>query len=184
MTPDWIDTTVWRQGSRDTWYKADGKHAYVIKACARCGANYLGLRKSQFCSVVCASGGDGKSYAYAHDRVRGEKGPARDHACVDCGGQAAEWSYDGLDPDELVDPGGRRYSFNPGRYQPRCYDCHATFDGHFGGGNGRAKLTDEQCREIKLRLSAGAIQQELADHFGVTQGHISRIKRGVRKVAA
>lgn len=183
--PDWIDTTIWRPGRKGTWYKRDGKHAYVVKVCARCRADYLGLRRAQFCSVLCASGGDGKSYGYAHQCVQREKGRARDRMCVDCGGQAADWSYDGSDPDELTEPeSGKRYSFNPDHYQPRCHDCHATFDGHIGEGNGRAKLTDAQCHEIKLSLSVGATQQELADHFGVTQGHISRIKRGVRKVAA
>jgi len=177
--PDWIDTTVWRPGSQGTWYKRDGKHAYAIKVCERCGEKYLGLHQARFCSVVCASGGDGKSYKWAHECVSREKGPARDRACVDCGGHAAEWSYDGLDPHELTEPeSGKRYSFDPDHYQPRCHDCHAAFDGHIGEGNGRAKLTDAQCREIQL--SVGVTQQQLADRFGVTQSHISRIKRGRR----
>jgi hypothetical protein len=180
--PDWIDASIWRPGSGGTWYKWGDKHPHVIKICTRCGADYLGLRVARFCSVLCASGGDGKSYQYAHKWVRLKKGRASDQACVGCGGQATDWSYDGLDPDELVEPeSGMRYSFDPGHYQPRCHLCHANFDGHFGEGNGRAKLTDAQCHDIQLIV--GATQQELADRYDVTQGHISRIRRGKRSGA-
>lgn len=178
--PGWIDTAVWRPGNAGTWYKSGFKTVYVIKACARCGADYLGQRKARFCSVTCISGGDGKSYGYAHQIIGRKKGPARDQACADCGAQAAEWSYDGMDPDELVESeSGKRYSFNPDHYQPRCHYCHAGFDEHFGEGNGRAKLTDAQRHEIQVSLSMGTTQKRLAERFGVTQGHISRIKRGV-----
>ena len=183
--PDWIDTTVWRPGRGGNWYKRGNKCTYVIKVCERCGASYLGQPPARFCSVACARGGDGKGYAWAHKLVQREKGPARDYGCADCDGQATEWSYDGLDSDELVEPeAGMRYSLNPDHYQPRCHGCHTVFDGHFGEGNGRAKLTDAQCREIRTSLSAGATQQELADLFGVSQGHISRIKRGLRSGGA
>ena len=131
--PEWIDATIWRPGSKSTWYRHDGKRPHVIKVCTRCGRNYLGLRRARFCSVVCKSGGDGKSYKSAHGCVKRKRGPARDYACVGCGGRATDWSYDGLDPDELTEPeSGMRYSFNPDRYQPRCHLCHARFDGHVG----------------------------------------------------
>jgi len=72
------------------------------------------------------------TYLGAHGRIWRERGPARNRACVDCGKRAAEWSYDGTDPEELVEPEGPRaglpYSLDASRYQPRCRSCHRRFD--------------------------------------------------------
>jgi hypothetical protein len=73
------------------------------------------------------------AYETFHSRLRREVGPATAHPCVDCGGQAEEWSYDHEDPDELlVQPRrGRpvvRYSTNIDHYEPRCRSCHRKFD--------------------------------------------------------
>lgn len=70
-------------------------------------------------------------YAAAHIRVQVAKGAAAEHACVDCGLGASDWSYEGGDLDELVEiingyP--RRYSLDPDRYQPRCRSCHRIKD--------------------------------------------------------
>jgi hypothetical protein len=43
----------------------------------------------------------------------------------------------------------------------------------------KRKLTDDQAREIKRRLANGENQYHLADEFGVHQGTISNIKRGI-----
>lgn len=71
-------------------------------------------------------------YAGAHDRLRVLRGPARTHACVDCGQPAQSWSYDRLDPNELTAQNnhgqGLAYSLDPSHYQPRCTPCHAAFD--------------------------------------------------------
>lgn len=73
-------------------------------------------------------------YPAAHCRVSVAFGKAKEHACVDCGEQAQEWSYDGLDPDEWwdiwVQPKFKvmRYSLDLDRYQPRCQPCHSRFD--------------------------------------------------------
>lgn len=71
-------------------------------------------------------------YAGAHDRVKVARGPAKLHPCVDCGARARDWSYDQLDPGELIaqnDHGrGCAYSLNVSHYQPRCKPCHAAFD--------------------------------------------------------
>lgn len=70
------------------------------------------------------------SYAAVHDRLRKSRGGAATHACVDCGGQARDWSYMGGAPDEMVDPrSGLTYSTDPDFYEPRCRDCHARLDG-------------------------------------------------------
>src|SRR6476619_7132131 len=44
------------------------------------------------------------TYRTAHDRVVRQRGRASEYACVDCGYQAAHWSYDGTDPEELSAP--------------------------------------------------------------------------------
>lgn len=48
-----------------------------------------------------------------------------------------------------------------------------------GENNHAAKLKDNQVREIKEDLSNGIKQKEIALKFGVTQSHISRIKREI-----
>ena len=68
------------------------------------------------------------SYGGAHDRLERDRGRAKDHRCVDCGGRAAHWSYDHADPDELVSPEGFPYSLDGSHYEPRCNVCHALFD--------------------------------------------------------
>lgn len=71
------------------------------------------------------------SYNTTHARLRRTNGVARNHDCVECGRQAAHWSYDHTDPHELVgEEGGRtvRYSVDLDRYQPRCESCHWRLD--------------------------------------------------------
>jgi hypothetical protein len=70
-------------------------------------------------------------YTAAHDRVTREHGPARDHACTDCGQPAAQWSYDHADPDERIAEaikGAPPYSLKLEHYQARCIPCHKRFD--------------------------------------------------------
>lgn len=79
----------------------------------------------------CKWVGDAVSYSAAHDRVRKARGPAGDQKCFDCGEVAMQWSYDHLDPDELVepdDPKQKPYSAKAEHYQPRCLPCHWRMD--------------------------------------------------------
>lgn len=48
----------------------------------------------------------------------------------------------------------------------------------FGERNGSAKLTVEQVSEIRRRASAGEVQRLIAADFGISQSHVSAIKRG------
>ena len=61
---------------------------------------------------------DAVAYAQAHHAVTKARGVARDYACVDCGEQAAEWSF----------KHGSGYSMDPTDYEPRCVRCHRVFD--------------------------------------------------------
>jgi hypothetical protein len=72
--------------------------------------------------------GDGIGYVQAHRRVRNARGHASQHRCIDCGGQAAEWSYDYSDPDERKERGRSAYSLDVNRYEPRCVRCHRFAD--------------------------------------------------------
>lgn len=71
------------------------------------------------------------SFSGVHKRLAAHRGPAAEYDCVDCGQAAAEWSYDGLDSQQLTEI--RRgsvatYSTDLNRYQPRCRPCHRRFD--------------------------------------------------------
>ena len=71
-------------------------------------------------------------YGAAHDRVRRARGSASLHRCIDCGDQAAHWSYDHADPNENLAHGHSAhpvaYSTDPAHYDPRCVRCHKAFD--------------------------------------------------------
>jgi len=78
---------------------------------------------------------DSAGYSAAHRRVRQDRGPIREHNCVECGNPAGHWSYNHDDPDELLAVGLSAnpvaYSLDPANYSPRCVPCHKIFDlGH------------------------------------------------------
>lgn len=76
-----------------------------------------------------ASGRLQVGYSGAHYRVKRIKGLATSHDCVDCGERAKDWSYNGLDPNEIR--GGQnncRFSSDPDYYVPRCRSCHRKHD--------------------------------------------------------
>lgn len=186
------------------WYKARDNHAYYEKACEACGQEARMTRKQRFCSKSCAKKAEPRwhpagpdhpnrignpGYNAAHTRVERANGKASEWFCVDCPTPtlAAEWSYDGLDPDELIGTGqyaGRKYSLKIEHYHPRCKQCHTAYDVEHG--NRSAKLTDAQHRGIELSIldtGSGAppvLQKELAQHFGVSETIISRIRRHSR----
>lgn len=56
-------------------------------------------------------------------------------------------------------------------------DRHAHGTHNDGDRNGRAKLTGDQVLQIRRRLAMGEKQIPLAKEYGVTQAHISQIKR-------
>lgn len=71
--------------------------------------------------------GDNPSYNAAHLRVRAALGSASFQRCIDCDGQAKQWSYTHTDPNELASDLGP-YSASAAFYVPRCVSCHKRFD--------------------------------------------------------
>lgn len=64
-------------------------------------------------------------------------------------------------------------------------DCRKKGRQAEGERNGLAKLTDEQVSEVRLRYAAGDItQKELAAEFGLCQGSVSFIVRGLLRKGA
>lgn len=59
-------------------------------------------------------------------------GPVTDLDCIECGGPANEWAYDGTDPTERVwlseGKYAVRYSVWPEFYMPMCFGCHRKRD--------------------------------------------------------
>lgn len=75
--------------------------------------------------------GDVPGWAAIHKRLRRIHGPAREHICVDCGGPAAEWSYDHEDANQIMANSNGSwfpYSLDLNHYTPRCRSCHRRFD--------------------------------------------------------
>ena len=50
--------------------------------------------------------GDDIRYSTAHRRVTAQRGPAREHPCSNCGGEAHSWAYRGGSSKELVEDRG------------------------------------------------------------------------------
>lgn len=72
--------------------------------------------------------GDAATYTAVHQRLRYRRGRAAEHRCVDCGGTAAQWSYERTDgPGHRESPTGP-YSVDLDDYSPRCIPCHKRFD--------------------------------------------------------
>jgi len=66
-----------------------------------------------------------------------------------------------------------------GTYKTNAEDRTKRGRGLLGETHHKAKLTEAQVREIKARLAAGEPRQRLADEFGVTNGSIWMIDKGI-----
>lgn len=77
-------------------------------------------------------------YTTVHSQLRKKFGPASAYPCAFCGGQAQDWSYDRLCPNEKIEYRKNRsgtvacpYSEDFDRYQPVCRGCHVYRDRGF-----------------------------------------------------
>lgn len=113
---------VWARGLCNVHYTRWNKHGNVdtvlIGGCCLRGPNHPNWKGTEI------------TYHSAHHRLRRTRGPAKAQLCVDCGGGAQQWSYNGTaDGDELTSEMGD-YSPDPQHYDPRCIPCHKKFDLH------------------------------------------------------
>ena len=138
ISPKWVDIRGQRFGKllvveRDTnaWLCACdcGRTAHVETGSLNRGALSCGARG---CKPPPVPRQLDAGYGAAHSRVRRDNGPASNHICVDCGIPAYQWSYDHHDQDERISDErnslGMPYSLDSRHYQPRCVNCHKTFD--------------------------------------------------------
>ena len=111
--------------------------------------------------------GDDARYLARHVRVRTERGKASEYTCAECADPAAEWAQiHDADPFDIMG------------YKPMCVKCHRNYDigkARRGNNHGRAKVTEDIVRSIRVRYTAGEKQIDLAAEFGVTQGTIHKI---------
>jgi hypothetical protein len=71
------------------------------------------------------------NYRAAHRAVVKARGKASEHLCAVCAGPARDWSYDGLDPNDLTgncDGHELNFSLDIDRYEPLCTRCHKRRD--------------------------------------------------------
>ncbi len=116
-----------------------------------------------------------------HQRIRYHRGRASTFDCVDCGRPARHWSYNHGCADEVLDEArGLVLCPHIEHYSPRCVPCHIAYDGNdrSGENHARAKLTEEDVREIRRMYSIGErSQQSIADEYGVAQHTVSKLLR-------
>jgi hypothetical protein len=142
------------------------------------------VRKQRFCTKACSKGGernahwnDDVAYKAAHNRVERKRGKTRNHRCVDC----ASRRRIGV---RRTAPAGLSRITTPRALRAAI----AAYDGHVGETHMHSKLSDAQGRGIRASVlqperSIPAVkQQELAEHFGVTQSVISDIRNGQQKI--
>ena len=71
--------------------------------------------------------GDEATYSAVHQRIRKAFGSASQYKCIDCGHDAAHWSYNHSGKDEKHSNLGL-YSTDLNQYVARCVPCHKKFD--------------------------------------------------------
>jgi hypothetical protein len=123
-----VDLSGQRFGSLIAIERADDRHWRCLCDCGEWSA----VRTSSLTDGSTRSCGQHRraedvGYSGMHRRLRIDYGPASQFPCVDCLGEAAQWSYSHEDPNELQSPDGP-YSLDVEHYAPRCVSCHKSMD--------------------------------------------------------
>lgn len=123
-------TKKYQSGMTITEIQAETSGVKVQNVLERYGVNRrVAAKRHQSGELNHMWKGDKAGYEAAHWRVKNIHGSARYNTCVDCGENAHDWSYDGLDPNEQQCPdNGCWYSLEPNHYQSRCRSCHRQYD--------------------------------------------------------
>lgn len=104
---------------------AEHCEAYPVKN-KLCSTHLAASRRGE--QIAPKTRGQHDSYGAIHRRLRDERGPARQFACVCCGRGASHWCWDHTDPNKRMSPRGLWCSLDITRYTPMCRKCHAYFD--------------------------------------------------------
>lgn len=147
----WCDAHYFRwyrtgdPGSAEVTQRVRGGAECRIEGCTRrvsgmgyCSTHYARYRRHGDPLIVCVPTprlsddnpmwrGVDVGYGGMHQRIQRSLGSAREYRCVECGGAAAEWAYDHLDPSERTSPEGP-YSTDLSHYRPMCHRCHRLMD--------------------------------------------------------
>ena len=106
-------------------------------------------------------------YNIVHKELKKAFGSASEWDCVDCGGQAREWSWNRDRDPKLV-----------ASYDARCAKCHRIYDGNAVGiKHGQARLTEQDVIDIRAKAAVGVFQWKLADEYGMSVRQIGKIVR-------
>jgi hypothetical protein len=117
--------------------------------------------------------GDDATYFAVHQRLASSKGRASGLSCVDCGGAAAQWSYDHSDAQERSSEFGP-YSVDLDRYDPRCVPCHKEHDLRFIRTTAPF-LPHVDRGEVRRLHAAGVRARPMSRHFGIGITNLYRI---------
>lgn len=71
---------------------------------------------------------DSLDYDAMHERLKQQRGRAREYMCICCGERAQEWAYQHTDPEPLVSQHGCLYTDDVMAYEPMCRTCHRAYD--------------------------------------------------------
>jgi|JI10StandDraft_1071094.scaffolds.fasta_scaffold24942_9 hypothetical protein len=107
-------------------------------------------------------------YKAIHQKLFWQRGRASDNQCTDCDDNAQDWSHrHDTDALDLIN------------YDPRCKSCHRKYD-YSKYGNHRAKLTDDQVREIRQKYSSGSTRKELSKEYGIAPSTAANVALGIK----
>lgn len=126
----------------------------VMNGCERpyygngfCNLHWLRSRRGQDLDVAPRHLREVTTCSGAHQRVYALWGRAADYLCIQCGGPAKDWAYDGTDPNQGYGVIGAQgewhyqyFSSWPEFYMPMCRRCHGGRDG---------KLAQAELREFR-----------------------------------
>lgn len=123
-----------------------------------------------------------RGYSAQHNHTVKIRGSAKNYDCVTCGKAAEEWSYDGLDPDEVTGTHVGSpvvYSLDPAHYVPRCKPCHRAIDRDRKRAtqtrpDPRTTLTNETVIEIFTSTEPSVI---ISARLGIKDSTVRHIRR-------
>jgi hypothetical protein len=114
---------------------------------------------------------DSPEYKKVHKDLFKLKGAAALQVCIDCAGNARDWSQIHGTVGDSVE-----------HYEARCRSCHMLYDGPTRGENHWAsKLCESDVVEIRALYATGSwTQSEIADIYEVNRRTITQVINRVR----